>query len=546
MRWHKRLLAAGAVAALTLTASACGGGKVRGSDGYAQPSTSQDGQNTQSAADATFVYVPNLDVVTDWDPASSYSNEIIAMQNIYESLTRYNPRTKQAEPRLATSWTSSADGKKWTFTLRQGAKFHTGRPVDAAAAKAAIERTMEIGEGAAYIWGAVKKIEAKDPATLEFTLDYPTALDLVASAGYASYVYDTTASGSGDLKTWFGEGRDAGSGPYTIDTWEKGKENELTLKAFDDYWGGWDGPHYKKITYRVTPELTTAWQLLKRGEVSFVQRLNPQLFAQANSTPTVQAAQTPSFQNLLTLFNTQSGPLKDVRLRRAMQKAIDYDGLVAALKGAAVPGGGLVPEGLLGFAPDRTPKQDLAGAEALLKEAGYGPGGKKLDLTLTYAQGDSDQEVLVTLLSSALDKLNVKLSAKPLQWTTQWDQGKAKDPAKRQDIFIMYWYPDYADAFSWFVNVFRSEDPVSFNLSYLKDDAIDKQIDELPQLTATDRDAAEKAYAEVQNKIIDERAAVAVPYVQNYQRAFATSVQGYVDNPAYPNVVFVHDLKPGA
>ncbi|MEW9534272.1 ABC transporter substrate-binding protein [Microbispora sp. NPDC049125] len=539
MRWHKRLLAAGAVAAVTLSAAACAGGKVRGADESPQPGTSR------SAADTTFVYVPNLDVVTDWDPASSYSNEIIAMENIYESLTRYNPQTKKAEPRLATSWTSSPDGKKWTFTLRQGAKFHSGKPVDAAAAKAAIERTIKVGQGAAYIWGAVDKIDAKDATTLEFTLKYPTPLDLIASAGYASYVYDTTAA-PGDLNKWFAQGHDAGSGPYTIDSWQKGKETELTLKAFDGYWGGWDGPHYNKIAFRVTPELTTAWQLLQRGEVTFVQRLNAQLFAQAGGTATVQTSQTPSFQNLLTLFNTAAGPLKDVRLRQAVQKAIDYDGLVAALKGAGVAATGLVPEGLLGYNAGQAPKQDLPGAEALLKEAGYGPGGKPLNLTLTYAQGDSDQEVLVTLLTSALDKLNVKLSAKPLQWNTQWDQGKSKDPAKRQDIFVMYWYPDYADAYSWFVNVFRSADPVSFNLSYLKDPAIDKEIDGLPALTATDKTAAESAYADLQNKIIGERAAVAVPYVQNYQRAFSKTVQGYVDNPAYPNVVFVYDLKPGA
>ncbi|WP_169987096.1 MULTISPECIES: ABC transporter substrate-binding protein [unclassified Microbispora] len=543
MRWHKRLLAAGAVAAVTLTAAACAGGKVRGAEDSPQPGSTT--APAGGAADSTFVYVPNLDVVTDWDPASSYSNEIIAMQNIYESLTRYNPQTKKTEPRLASSWTSSPDGKKWTFTLREGAKFHTGKPVDAAAAKAAIERTMKEGQGAAYIWGAVDKIEAKDATTLEFTLKYPAPLDLISSAGYASYIYDTTAA-SGDLKKWFGEGHDAGSGPYTIESWQKGKETELTLTAFDGYWGGWNGPHYKKVAFRVTPELTTAWQLLQRGEVTFVQRLNAQLFGQAGGTDTVQTSQTPSFQNLLVLLNTADGPLKDVKLRQAVQKAIDYDGLVAALKGSGVAASGLVPEGLLGATPGMTPKQDLAGAEALLKEAGYGPGGKRLELTLTYAQGDADQELLVTLLSSALDKLGVKLSAKPLQWSTQWDQGKAKDPSKRQDIFVMYWFPDYADAYSWFVNVFHGEKDVQFNLSYLKDEAVDKQIDELPALTATDQAGAEKAYAGLQNTIISEKAAVAVPYVQNYQRAFAKTVQGYVDNPAYPNVVFVYDLKPGA
>ncbi|MBO3751877.1 ABC transporter substrate-binding protein [Streptosporangiaceae bacterium NEAU-GS5] len=526
MRWHIRLVATGAVAAVALT-SACSGGKVRGA---ASPQASSG-----KTVDSTFVYVPNLDVVTDWDPASSYSNEIIAMENIYESLTRYNPQTKQTEPRLATAWTKSSDGKQWTFTLRGGVTFHTGKPVDAAAAKESIERTMKTGAGAAYIWGAVDKIEAKDPTTLVFTLKYPVPLDLIASAGYAAYIYDASV----DFKAGTTDG---GSGPYTIESWRKGQETELTLKAYDKYWGGWAGPHYTKIAYRVTPELTTAWQLLQRGEVSFVERLNPQLFAQAASTPSVQASQSPSFQNLLVLFNTGT---VDVKVRKAIQKAIDYDGLVAALKGAGVPASGLVPEGLLGYTPELRPRQDLAGAESLLKEAGYGPDGKKLTLSLTYAQGDSDQEVLVTLLTSALDKLNVKLEAKPLQWTTQWDQGKGKSD-KRQDIFIMYWYPDYADAFSWFVNVFRSADPVSFNLSYLKDAAIDKEIDGLPELSATDTTKAQDAYGTLQREIIDDQAAVAVPYVQNYQRALSSKVQGYVDNPAYPNVVFVYDLKPAA
>jgi peptide/nickel transport system substrate-binding protein len=540
MRWHRRLLLAGVAGLVALAASACAGGQVRGGE-TPQPDGTQSGP---AQGDATFVYAPHLEVVTDWDPATSYSNEIIAMQNIYETLTRYNPQSGKPEPRLATSWTASDDGRTWTFTLREGVKFHTGKPVDAAAAKAAIERTMKIGEGAAYIWSAVDKIDAKDATTLEFTLKYPTPLDLVASSGYAAYVYDTEAASGGELKDWFAEGKDAGSGPYTIDSWQKGKEAELTLKAFDEYWGGWEGAKYKTVTYRVTPELTTAWQLLQRGEVTFVPRLNPQLFAQATGVQGVQTAQTPSFQNLLLLFNTAAGPMKDVKVRQALQKAIDYDGLIAALKGAGVKASGLVPEGLLGHTAGKEPAQDLAGAAALLKEAGYGPGQKELTLSLTYAQGDADQQLLVTLLSSALKELNVTLSAKPLQWNTQWEQGKAKDPGKRQDVFVMYWWPDYADAYSWFVNVFRSADPVSFNLSYLKDGAIDKTIDGLPALSATDRAAAEKAYADLQTEIIDTKAAVAVPYVQNYQRALSAKVQGYTDNPAYPNVVFVHDLAP--
>ncbi|GAA3159022.1 ABC transporter substrate-binding protein [Nonomuraea roseoviolacea] len=543
MRWHKRLLVAGVAGVVAMTASACAGGQVRGAGRTPQPSTDTSTGTSTGAAeapaakanDATFVYAPNLDVVTDWDPASSYSNEIIAMSNIYEGLTRYDAGARKPMPRLATEWSSAAGGKEWTFKLRQGVKFHTGAPLDAEAAKKAIERTMKLNAGAAYIWGAVKTIEAVDASTLKFTLKYAAPLDLVASSGYAAYIYDTAAADK--LKD--GES-DAGTGPYTIDTWQKGKETELTLKAFDGYWGGWKPEQYRKVAFRVTPEITTAWQLLQKGEVNFVPRLNPQLFAQAGTTEGVQTSQKPSFQNLLVLFNTATGPTKDVKVRQALQLAIDYDGLVAALKGAGTKASGLVPEGLLGHVQGMEPKQDLARAAELLNAAGYGQDLEELKLTMTYAQGDEDQKLLVTLLSSTLKKLNVTLQAKPMAWNAQWDLGKKKG----QDIFVMYWYPDYPDAYSWFLNVFKSADKPQFNLSYLKNAEIDKAIDALPQLSATDALAADQAYADLQKKIIQEQAAVAAPYVQTYQRALSATVQGYTDNPAYPNVVFFYDLKP--
>ncbi|KAB8193413.1 ABC transporter substrate-binding protein [Nonomuraea phyllanthi] len=536
MRWHKRLLVAGVTGALALTASACAGGQVRGAGGTPEPAASSGGQPAATPAaqanDSTFVYAPNLDVVTDWDPATSYSNELVALQNIYEGLTRYDSQERKAVPRLATEWTSADGGKEWTFKLRQDVTFHSGAKLDAEAAKKAIERTIDKKGGAAYIWDSVKTIEAVDPSTLKFTLKYPTPLDLVASSAYAAYIYDVDAVDK-DGKS------DAGTGPYTIDSWQKGKETELTLKAYEDYWGGWKPEQYKKVAFRVTPEITTAWQLLQKGEVNFVQRLNPQLFEQAGATPDVQTASSPSFQNLLVLFNTAKGPLKDARIRQALQYAIDYDGLVAALKGSGQKASGLVPEGLLGHVSGMEPKQDLPKAQELLAEAGYGPDNPELKLTLTYAQGDEDQKLLVTLLSSALKGVNVTLQAKPMSWGAQWDLGKKQG----QDIFVMYWYPDYPDAYSWFLNVFKSEDEPQFNLSYLKDSGIDAQIDSLPELTATDQLKADQAYQDLQKEIIQEQAAVAVPYVQKYSRALTADVEGYVDNPAYPNVVFFYDLK---
>src|SRR4051794_10330507 len=145
---------------------------------------------------------------------------------MYETLTRYNAQTKKVDPLLATRYAKSKDGKTWTFTLRKGVTFHTGRPVDAAAVKAAIARTMKLNQGAAYIWGSVKSIATPSPTTVVFHLKYAAPLDLIASADYAAYIYDTKAQPAAKLAKWFAAAHDAGTGPYQIDQYAKGQEVE--------------------------------------------------------------------------------------------------------------------------------------------------------------------------------------------------------------------------------------------------------------------------------------------------------------------------------
>lgn len=533
MRLSKRIGVLAAVAAL----AAAGCGEKR------EPASAGGGGTPAAGGDATFTYVDNNTVMVGWDPASSYSNEVVAMNNMYEQLVRWNNETKKVEPLLAESWEASEDGRTWTFKLRQGVKFHTGKTMDAAAAKAALERTIEINEGAAYEWGAVKSISAPDAQTLVFKLKYAAPLDLIASSAYAAYIYDVSAAPKGVKASakWFEEGNEAGTGPYTLDQWNKGQEVELRLKKFDEYWGGWEGAKYTRVVFRVVPQDTTAAQLLESGDATFVQRLTPQLMGQVKAQDGIATAEAPSFQNLIGFLNTASGPLKDLKVRQAVVAAMDYDGYISALKGAAVRASGTIPEGLLGYDASLKQQQDLGKAEALLKEAGYGPGGKKLTLEVTHAAGDDDLALAASLLKSKLTPLNVDVKVTPLEWTSQWNRAKSKDESKRQDVFLMYWFPDYADPFSWFTSVWRSSDEPYFNVSYLKDPELDKQIDGLQELTATDRDAADAAYRQAQKRIVDQAAGLFLS-VQQYQRAFRAEVDGYVDNPAYANVVFVHGL----
>ncbi len=556
MSTSTRLRGLALFAATAIAVAACGGSSATpapSSDASAAPAT--EAPATQAPAteapitDATFTYASHTQVVTDLDPATSYSNEVIAMHNVYESLTRYDSVTKTVIPALAESWTASADGTEWTFKLRSGVKFHTGRAMDAAAAKAAIERTQKLGMGAGYIWGGVESITAPDATTLVFKLGYATPLDLVASANYAAYIYDTEAAGAGAsedaLVAWFKDGKDAGTGPYTISAYKPGDEFELTLDKYADYWGGWDGAHYATVQYRVVPEVTTAAQLVQAGDVSYVDRLNAQLTDSLRSDPNLQVVETPSFQNVVALLNTKTGPLADPVVRKAVAKAFDSEGIAAALGGSVAPAKGVIPPGLIGYSDALTGTGlDIEGATAALAAAGYGPGGKAIDITATIVSGDTDLQLITTSLKSELAKLNINLDVQEMEWQAQWDLAKSADTAKRQDVFLMYWWPDYADPFSWFISLFHSEQDPSFNLAYYGNAEMDAKIDGIQALTATNRDEAAQQYVDMQQQLIDD-AVVVVPYVQNYQRVLDATVGGFVDNPAYAQVVFAYDLTPG-
>jgi peptide/nickel transport system substrate-binding protein len=501
-------------------------------------------------APVTFTYASHTEIVTDLDPATSYSNEVIAMHNIYESLTRYDSASGSVQPALATEWTVSEDGLTWTFTLRDDVVFHTGRPMDAAAAKAAIERTQALGMGAGYIWSPVESIEAPDATTLVFQLSYPAPLDLIASAQYAAYIYDAQAAGEGasdeDLVAWFASAKDAGTGPYTIASWEDGAEFELTLTAFPDYWGGWDGEHYTEVVYRYVPEPTTAAQLVQSGEVSYVDRLTPQLVDSLRNDERVQVVETPSFQNVVVLLNTASGPLADPAVRGAVARAVDPEGIATALGGSVVATKGVVPPGLMGYSEELTGTGlDLEAARGLLAGTSYGPDGEPLTLTATIVADDPDLQLITTSLKSNLAELGIDLDVQGMSWQAQWDKARSENVADRQDVFIMYWWPDYPDPFSWFISLFHSEEEPNFNLAYYSDPEMDAMIDGIQALEATDRAAAEQQYVTMQQQLIDD-AVVVAPYVQNYQRVLDSTVGGFVDDPAYAQVVFVYDLTPGA
>lgn len=279
------------------------------------------------------------------------------------------------------------------------------------------------------------------------------------------------------------------------------------------------------------------------GEATYAGGLPPQLLDTLRGRPNVTVYERPSWQTLIGLMNTEKKPLDDVRVRQAVADALDYRELVKASRGALVASDGVIPEGMFGHTTTLDMPGGQARARKLLKEAGYGPdSGRTVKLEMTYPAGEDTVRTLGDLMKAQLRPFGIDLQVEGLAWASaQWPRAKKKNVNERQDIFVMWWWPDDPEPLSYFRNVFRTEKEISYNLAYYSNPELDRLIDQVGALTATDPDEAVRTYRTMQEFIIRDAPQLFLG-TNTYQRVLNSDVKGFVDNPAYANVVFVHDL----
>ena len=239
---------------MALSLAACGG-------------SGSTGGSAQASKDNKVLYhVYNTAPYVTLDPSTEYSNGVMVLQNVYETLTRYNPETGDLDPLLATEWKENEDGTVWTFQLRDDVNFHDGTHMTAQQVVNSFRRSMELGQGGAYIWDAVLesnggKVEATGEYEVTITCGYPCAIDLVVSAGYAAYIMSDSVIEQ--PTEWFNEGHDGGTGPYTI---AQATGDSVVLKAYEDYRGGWQDNQYKNVMIKEVAESSARRQMMETGE----------------------------------------------------------------------------------------------------------------------------------------------------------------------------------------------------------------------------------------------------------------------------------------
>lgn len=476
----------------------------------------------------------------DLDPSPGLSNENVVTVNVYETLTFYNPpgSVETVSPKLATSWEASEDALTWTFNLLEGVKFHDGTDFNAEAVKFSIERTMEIGLGAAYIYAPVEEIEVVDDLTVRFHLSFALPMDLVLSSGYGAWIMSPTAVADKD-SDWFNEGNDAGTGPYTIQSYEVGQR--LVISRFDDYWGGWEEGQFDTVVFDIIEDPTVAEQMIRSGEADFTYNLPFENYAALSEVEGVTVDITPSFQNLLALLNHRKPPTDDPLVRQALAYSFPYDKVVENLyAGLGTQARGTIPAGMWGHDPGLTQyTYDLDKAAELLAEAGFPDGG--FEVTYTYVAGDLDEQQVGELWRAELAKLGVDLEVQGLQWEAQWDLA-INNPEGAQDAFSFYWWPDYVTPYGFLFGMFHSEEEPFFNLGYYSNAEFDELIDMGNEVSGVDIDKATEMFIEAQEMLVEDAAAVFILDLPDVH-VIRSDIQGYVNNPAYPHVVFWYDLS---
>ena len=375
-----------------------------------------------TAPPSVVTYATNSEMVT-LDPSSEFSNSILLLPNVYETLTTWNPATNTADPLLATSWTHSSDGLTWNFTLRQGVTFHDGTAFDAAALRFAIDRTVYMNQGAAYIWyplmgaGAYFTVSATaahpwttpewtnftadaitivDANHVTFHLDYPAALDKIASSGYGAYMFSpntppTTATG-GNLtarfdaqQSWFNDQHhDAGSGPYALNTTQY-SNSYVVLDKYANYWGGWQANQFDHAVIKVIPDQIQREQAVTSGAADITEDVPLQDIPTLQNNTGVKVLQTPSYRALYAFFNMAKSPTSNLSVRKALAYALPYQDMVTTVvKGLGSQSIGVVPATMWGHdgtLPHYT--ENLALAQQWLSTSPHPHGG----FTLTHPYG---------------------------------------------------------------------------------------------------------------------------------------------------------------
>ena len=370
-----------------------------------------------------------------------------AVSYLFDGLTRFTAEAA-VEPSLAERWEMSADGRQYTFHLRRGVTFHDGTPLVARQVLASFQRVLDPKTRGGRGWplypirGArdyadgkatsIAGLAAPDDSTVVVTLDEPLAFfPKLLAMPVAAIVPENPGADFGQ--------KPVGTGPWKLVEWRH--DDYLLFAANEKYWAG--RPKADSLMARIIPEPSTAVAEFESGNVDvlYIPEAETREWEQTDEKK-ARLQSAPALRLWYAALNTTRGPLKDARVRRAMNHAVDKNAILQQLIGGrGQVAAGVIPPSLLGAqagAARQPYAHDVARAKALLAEAGF-PNG--IDVELWVSQDPAFARVAQTL-QGYLGEAGIRAKI------VQRDASSVREASRagNVDVHMKDWWADYPDA----------------------------------------------------------------------------------------------------
>lgn len=454
---------------------------------------------------------------TSLDPGMTQDGDTLdVIQQVYEGLVGWGP-DNQPHGILAESWDVSPDGKVYTFHLKKGVKFHSGREVTADDFKWSIERNTDPALASPVtgyindIVGVDEKVSGKaqeisgykviDPATIEITLKEPTPYFLGKLTYLVSAVMDKDVAPMGTQMTDLNQM--VGTGPFKMSKYER--STIVVLTRNDAYHGG--APKLDGIERPIILDASTRLAKYKTGELDLT-------FLQRQDVAGVE--NDPSLKDQIKQFDRPSiyyvgmnqlayAPFKDRRVRQAFAMALNKDNMVNTLmNGQNTVANSIVPPGCLGHREDaKVFAYNPEEAKKLLAQAGFADGKGMPALELYFRESVPDVKLIAEAVQRDLKQnLNVDVKLMPVEWGAYL----TKFNKKELPFYHMRWAADYLDPqnfLSYMLATWGPENKLGYN---------NPEFDRLCKLgdTTLDWEKRAPAYAQAEDIVLQDAAWVPI------------------------------------
>lgn len=322
-------------------------------------------------------------------------------------------------PQLATGWQTSPDGKRITFTLRQGVKWHDGKPFTASDVQYnALELWKKHLNYGTAVQQYLETVDTPDDHTVVFNYSRPMPIGLLlralADLGYVvpRHVYENTNVLENPANT-----APIGTGPFKFVQYERGQYIVATRNP--DYWREGQ-PYIERIVWRIITDKSAATAALETGQVQL------SAYSQLSLADLDRLQRHPDFEvtprgsegnifNNTVEFNFRRKEIADIRVRRAIAHAIDVPFFIENfLYGQGKPATGIIPSTATNFYPANSKQPypfDRKKAEALLDEAGYRrqANGTRFTLKLVQIVNGEDVPLFATFIQQSLAEVGIKV-----------------------------------------------------------------------------------------------------------------------------------------